>query len=135
MKQDDDLIVETATRITPESNVSLIDTAFIAEHSYLDNYDSYIYGDSDATVEDTIETMTVYDPDSERYEDIENSSTDEVVSCYSYSRKTGEKLDQVALNDVNRCLSNNGQFILIDNTVILIGITCINGMKGCKCTG
>ena len=111
MKQDDDLIVETATRITPESNVSLIDTAFIAEHSYLDNYDSYIYGDSDATVEDSIETMTVYDPDSERYEDIENSSTDEVVSCYSYSRKTGEKLDQVALNDVNRCLSNNGQFI------------------------
>ena len=111
MKQDDDLIVETATRITPESNVSLIDTAVIAEHSYLDNYDSYIYGDSDATVEDSIETMTVYDPDSERYEDIENSSTDEVVSCYSYSRKTGEKLDQVALNDVNRCLSNNGQFI------------------------
>tara|TARA_R110002051_G_scaffold27011_4_gene65323 strand:+ start:2735 stop:3949 length:1215 start_codon:yes stop_codon:yes gene_type:complete len=111
MKQDDDLIVETATRITPESNVSLIDTAVIDEHSYLDNYDSYIYGDSDATVEDSIETMTVYDPDSERYEDIENSSTDEVVSCYSYSRKTGEKLDQVALNDVNRCLSNNGQFI------------------------
>ena len=111
MKQDDELIVEAATRITPESNVSLIDTAVIDEHSYLDNYDSYIYGDSDATVEDTIETMTVYDPDSERYEDIENSSTDEVVSCYSYSRKTGEKLDQVALNDVNRCLSNNGQFI------------------------
>ena len=111
MNQDDDLIVKTATRITPESNVSLIDTAVIDEHSYLDNYDSYIYGDSDATVEDTIETMTVYDPDSERYEDIENSSTDEVVSCYSYSRKTGEKLDQVALNDVNRCLSNNGQFI------------------------
>ena len=111
MKQDDELIVETATRITPESNVSFIDTAVIDEHSYLDNYDSYIYGDSDATVEDTIETMTVYDPDSERYEDIENSSTDEVVSCYSYSRKTGEKLDQVALNDVNRCLSNNGQFI------------------------
>lgn len=111
MNQDDDLIVKTATRITPESNASLIDTAVIDEHSYLDNYDSYIYGDSDATVEDTIETMTVYDPDSERYEDIENSSTDEVVSCYSYSRKTGEKLDQVALNDVNRCLSNNGQFI------------------------
>ena len=111
MKQDDELIVEAATRITSESNVSLIDTAVIAEHSYLDNYDSYIYGDSDATVEDSIETMTVYDPDSERYEDIENSSTDEVVSCYSYSRKTGEKLDQVALNDVNRCLSNNGQFI------------------------
>ena len=111
MKQDDELIVEAATRITPESNVSLIDTAVIDEHSYLDNYDSYIYGDSDATVEDSIETMTVYDPDSERYEDIENSSTDEVVSCYSYSRKTGEKLDQVALNDVNRCLSNNGQFI------------------------
>ena len=111
MNQDDDLIVKTATRITPESNVSLIDATIIDEHSYLDNYDSYIYGDSDATVEDTIETMTVYDPDSERYEDIENSSTDEVVSCYSYSRKTGEKLDQVALNDVNRCLSNNGQFI------------------------
>ena len=111
MNQDDDLIVKTATRITPESNVSLIDTAVIDEHSYLDNYDSYIYGDSDATVEDTIETMTVYDPDSERYEDIEPLSANEVVNCYAYSRKTGEQLNKIALRDVSRALSNSGQFI------------------------
>ncbi|OLF38527.1 magnesium and cobalt transport protein CorA [Psychrobacter sp. Cmf 22.2] len=55
--------------------------------------------------------MTVYDPDSERYEDIDLSSDDEVVNCYAYSHKTGEQLSQVALNDVSRALSNNGQFI------------------------
>ena len=65
MNQDDDLIVKPTTRITPDSNVSLIDPNMGDERSYLDNYDSYdsyIYGDADATVEDTIETMTVYDP-------------------------------------------------------------------------
>ena len=85
MKQDDDLIVKPTTRITPDSNVSLIDPNMGDERSYLDNYDSYdsyIYGDADATVEDTIETMTVYDPDSERYEDIDLSSDDEVVNLH-----------------------------------------------------
>ncbi|MGO2386536.1 magnesium/cobalt transporter CorA [Psychrobacter sp. AOP7-A1-24] len=81
------------------------------KHLYLDDDDSYIYGDVDATTEDTIETMTVYDPDSERYEDIDSSSADEVVNCYAYSRKTGENLNRVALNDVSRTLGNNGQFI------------------------
>ena len=54
MNQDDDLIVKPTTRITPDSNVSLIDTSMGDERSYLDNYDSYdsyIYGDADATVE------------------------------------------------------------------------------------
>lgn len=55
--------------------------------------------------------MTIYDPDSERYEDIDLASADEVVNCYAYSRKTGENLDKVALTDVSRALSNNGQFI------------------------
>ena len=53
MNQDDDLIVKPTTRITPDSNVSLIDTSMGDERSYLDNYasyDSYIYGDADATV-------------------------------------------------------------------------------------
>ncbi|MGO2340733.1 MAG: magnesium/cobalt transporter CorA [Psychrobacter sp.] len=81
------------------------------DHLYLENNDSYIYGDADATNEDTIETMTIYDPDSERYEDIDFASADEVVNCYAYSRKTGENLDKVALTDVSRALSNNGQFI------------------------
>ncbi|MGE6328767.1 magnesium/cobalt transporter CorA [Psychrobacter pacificensis] len=80
-------------------------------HLYLDDDDSYIYGDAEATTQDTIETMTVYDPDSERYEDIDSSSKYEVVNCYAYSRKTGENLDKVALTDVSRALSNNGQFI------------------------
>ena len=114
MNQDDDLIVKPTTRITPDSTVGLTDANMKAENSYSDdhdNYDSYIYGDTDATIEDTIETMTVYDPDSERYEDIDLSSDGEVVNCYAYSRKTGEKLDKIALNDVSRALNNNGQFI------------------------
>ena len=38
-----------------------------------DTQDSYIYGDADATEEDTLETMTVYDPDGERFEELEDN--------------------------------------------------------------
>ena len=79
MTQNDDLVVKMATHIVPESNIG---------HIYADDDDSYIYGDADATLEDTIETMTVYDPDAERYEEIELTNPDEVVNCYAYSRKT-----------------------------------------------
>lgn len=106
----DPLIKETA-RIAPNSNVTRIHANMDDKHLYLDNDDSYIYGDAETTTEAAIETMTVYDPDSERYEDIDLSSSGEVVNCYSYSRKTGQKLDQIALTDVSRALSNNGQFI------------------------
>lgn len=111
MNRDDELRVKTTTRITPDSNISRLYSDGTDEHPYLDNYDSYIYGDAEATEEDTIETMTVYDPDSERYEDIDFSGVDEVVNCYAYSRKTGEQLDQVAISDVSRALTNSGQFI------------------------
>ncbi|MBP2281391.1 magnesium transporter [Psychrobacter sp. PL19] len=110
MNYDDDQLVKTTARITPESNVNHTYSDRDDERSYLD-YDSYIYGDADATPEDTIETMTVYDPDSERYEDIDVSSADEIVNCYAYSRKTGEQLDQLALSDVSKALANSGQFI------------------------
>ena len=51
--------------------------------TFHDTHDSYIYGDSDATLEDTIETMTVYDPDADRFEDIEQSGDNETIICYS----------------------------------------------------
>ena len=76
-----------------------------------DNQDSYIYGDADATDEDTIETMTVYDPDADRFEDLEDSGDNETIICYSYSRKTGEPIEQLAIDDVSRALTNNNQFI------------------------
>ncbi|MGO2505872.1 magnesium/cobalt transporter CorA [Psychrobacter alimentarius] len=111
MENNNDPLIKETARIAPNSNVTRIHANMNGKHLYLDNDDSYIYGDADATNEETIETMTVYDPDSERYEDIDLSSSGEVVNCYSYSRKTGQKLDQVALTDVSRALSNNGQFI------------------------
>jgi magnesium transporter len=104
MNHDDDQSVKTTTRITPDSNINRI-------YSDMVDYDSYIYGDADATPEGTIETMTVYDPDSERYEDIYLSSVDEIVNCYAYSRKTGEQLEQVALSNVSKALTNSSQFI------------------------
>ncbi|WP_367109396.1 magnesium/cobalt transporter CorA [uncultured Psychrobacter sp.] len=107
----DDLIAKTTIRVTPDSNISPVYAVDSRDHPYADNYDSYIYGDADASAQDAIETMTVYDPDSERYEDIDLSSADEVVNCYAYSRKTGKQLDKVALNDVSKALSNSGQFI------------------------
>ena len=114
MSQEDDLSAKITTRITPDTNISNLSNIHLVtgeERSYLVDYDSYIYGDADTTQEDIIETMTVYDPDSERYEDIEFTSVDEVVNCYAYSRKTGAQLEQVALGDVSRALMNNGQFI------------------------
>ncbi|MBE9579420.1 MULTISPECIES: magnesium/cobalt transporter CorA [Moraxella] len=77
-----------------------------------DEEDSYIYGDADATDEDTIETMTVYDPDADRFEDLEeNSGDNETVVCYAYSRKTGEPVATLAIDEVSRQLTNNSQFI------------------------
>lgn len=104
MKNDNDLSIRATTHVAPESNT---------EHIYSDvvDYDSYIYGDVDATLEDTLETMTVYDPDAERYEDIDTSSVGEVVNCYSYSRKTGEQLNNLELSEVSKALTNNNQFI------------------------
>ncbi|WP_169391816.1 MULTISPECIES: magnesium/cobalt transporter CorA [Psychrobacter] len=111
MSRDDPKLNPITTRITSDPDASRLFATH--EHSELADLDSdsYIYGDSEATLEDTIETMTVYDPDSERYEDIEFTSIDEVVNCYSYSRKTGEKLDSLEIKDVSRALTNNGQFI------------------------
>lgn len=111
MENDNNQLIKKAAHIAPDSNMNHIYANMNDKHLYLDDDDSYIYGDVDATTEDTIETMTVYDPDSERYEDIDSSSADEVVNCYAYSRKTGENLNRVALNDVSRTLGNNGQFI------------------------
>ena len=111
MENDNNQLIKKTAHIAPDSNMDHIYASMSDKHLYLDDDDSYIYGDAAATTEDTIETMTVYDPDSERYEDIDSSSGDEVVSCYAYSRKTGENLDTVALNDVSRALNNNGQFI------------------------
>lgn len=111
MNHDEDQPAKMTTRITPDSNISPIYPSTSDEHPYLDNYDSYIYGDTDTAAKDTIDTMTVYDPDSERYEDIGYTGTDEVVNCYAYSRKTGEQREQVALSDVSRALTNSGQFI------------------------
>ena len=79
--------------------------------TFHDTHDSYIYGDSDATLEDTIETMTVYDPDADRFEDIEQSGDNETIICYSYSRKTGAPIESLAIEDVSRALTNNNQFI------------------------
>lgn len=77
----------------------------------LESQDSYIYGDADATDEDTIETMTVYDPDADRFEDLEDSGDNETIVCYSYSRKTGEPIEQLRIDEVSRALTNNNQFI------------------------
>ena len=79
--------------------------------TFHDTQDSYIYGDADATDEDTIETMTVYDPDADRLEDIEQSGDNETVICYAYSRKTGAPIEPLAIEDVSRTLTNNNQFI------------------------
>ena len=91
-----------------------------------DDTDSYIYGDSEATEADTLETMTVYDPDADRFEDFEETSGhNETVVCYSYSRKTGEPLERLQIHEISKTLTNNNQFVwlgLYDPSLETIGL-------------
>jgi magnesium transporter len=83
----------------------------LSEHSELMSGTSFIYGDVNADDEDAYEIMTVYDPEAERFEDITYSVENEVVNCYSYSRKTGEPIEELTLDEVSKTLTNNNQFI------------------------
>ena len=56
-------------------------------------------------------TMPVYDPDAERVEDFERSGVNEIVNCCVYSRKSGEFIERIDLDEVSRTLANKGQFI------------------------
>lgn len=56
-------------------------------------------------------TMPVYDPDAERVEDFERSGINEIVNCCVYSRKTGEFVEKIELDEVSRTLANKGEFI------------------------
>lgn len=76
-----------------------------------DLLDSYIYGDSEATEEDTLETMTVYDPDADRLEEIDSFGDNELIICHSYSRKTGAELGKISIAEVSKTLANNHQFV------------------------
>ncbi|PNK61929.1 magnesium/cobalt transporter CorA [Psychrobacter sp. FDAARGOS_221] len=56
-------------------------------------------------------TMAVYDPDAERIEDFEHSGINEVINCCVYSRKTGEFVEKIGLDEVSRTLTNKSNFI------------------------
>lgn len=84
-----------------------LDTASLSD----DDNDSYIYGDIDATIEDTLETMTVYDPDADRLEDIEELGDNELIICHSYSRKTGDVVSKLGINEVGKSLTNPSHFV------------------------
>lgn len=86
------------------------------DHPLADNPDlmtdtSFIYGDADVSEEETYEMMTVYDPEADRFEDLKFSGLHEVVNCYAYSRKTGEPLEKIGIDEVSKTLTNNNQFI------------------------
>lgn len=95
----------------PQDDNDTITEEFDALTDEQDDLDSYIYGDAEATDEDTIETQTVYDPDADRFEDVELYGDNELIVCYAYSRKTGEVIDRLNLHEVSKTLTNNNQFV------------------------
>lgn len=95
----------------PQDDSDAITEEFDALTDEEDDLDSYIYGDAEATDEDTIETQTVYDPDADRFEDVELYGDNELIVCYAYSRKTGEVIDRLNLHEVSKTLTNNNQFV------------------------
>lgn len=95
----------------PQDDSDAITEEFDALTDEEDDLDSYIYGDAEATDEDTIETQTVYDPDADRFEDVELHGDNELIVCYAYSRKTGEVIDRLNLHEVSKTLTNNNQFV------------------------
>lgn len=78
--------------------------------------DSFIYGDEedpddDETSENDDETPA-YNPETPIIEE-QFSGKHEIVNCFSYSRKTGQMIDEIELDDVGRVLSNNNQFVWV----------------------
>lgn len=100
------------TPVPPTTPLASLSPEELSDNSLsLADYDSFIYGDADSE-EETLETMTVYDPDADRFDDMAyTAGSNEVVNCYSYSRKTGEQVDKIALDEVSKVLTNNNQFI------------------------
>ena len=80
--------------------------------------DSYIYGedyDDDGTVEVYAPTDVPppeYNPEAEITED-RFKGKNEIANCFAYSRKSGEKIGEIELDDVRRELSNNNVFVWV----------------------
>lgn len=75
--------------------------------------DSIIYGDKDDNHAEVIETMTIYNPDADRYEDVDEL-TQEHVHCHAYSRKTGKEIKNLSIHDIDsirHSLDDDNQFI------------------------
>ncbi|WP_227430699.1 magnesium and cobalt transport protein CorA [Psychrobacter sp. I-STPA6b] len=81
----------------------------VAEHSHLLNEGSFIYGVAHNQSDNDI--PPTYSPETEQFEDKPRSGANDVANCYSYSRKTGKPLEQIAIKDVKDTLNNNKQFI------------------------
>lgn len=94
------------------------DEALSEEELDLHGDDSYIYGeDYDETdlveVYAPIEVPTPeYNPEAEITEE-RFRGKNEIANCFSYSRKTGEKIGEIELDDVRRELSNNNVFVWV----------------------
>ncbi len=75
---------------------------------------SFIYGDDDNETQttDTNDEPPEYNPESEITEE-RFTGKNELISCFSYSRKTGEMIDEIELDEVGRVLSNSNQFVWV----------------------
>ena len=79
--------------------------------------DSYIYGDDGdnhhvEVYAATDPTTPAYNPEAEISEE-RFKGKNEVVNCFSYSRKTGERIGEVELEDVRRELTNTNVFVWV----------------------
>ena len=80
--------------------------------------DSYIYGEDYEEDEDgePIEMDTSLPPEYNPEAELDDSrfiGQNEVANCFVYSRKTGEKIDEIELDDVRRELTNNNVFVWV----------------------
>lgn len=95
----------TSTDMTPPDML-------VMPSSYMAEQQTFFYGEAEYSEEDTYATMTIYDPDADRFEDIEdNIIEDEIINCYAYARKTGKQVKQVEIDAVSQVLSNDKHFV------------------------
>lgn len=77
--------------------------------------DSFIYGDEeDDNEEELIEEIESpeYNPEAEIDEE-RFTGINEIANCFAYSRKTGEQIGEIELEDVRRELTNNNVFVWV----------------------
>lgn len=102
----------------PSDNPDIVYDEISDDEPDMHGEDSYIYGEDSDESENlevyvaTDPTTPAYNPEAEITEE-RFKGKNEIANCFAYSRKTGERIGEIELEDVRRELTNNNVFVWV----------------------